>query len=170
MSASFWEVGQLALFEHPIGDPRILAVQSDDDEPLDQRRRLLAVPDRPPQHAKRPDQDRQEGNDDGRTVHNHIFDHFVILDHFDNFCYGSVLMIDVDFDFPATEFECFVKRGHLLRFSQGQLLDFSKGQILDVSLAVGRPVDAAVVHQDQNAVTGTADVDFNVIAAQLDRL
>ena len=60
------EVRELALGDEAVGQLRILAVEADDDEPLDERF------DRPPAaeariaSAERPDQQRDEGQNDGR--------------------------------------------------------------------------------------------------------
>ena len=59
------EVRQLALGDHPLGDPGILAVEAEEDRPLDQRLRLAAAAHHPPQGPKRPGQDRDAGQEHG---------------------------------------------------------------------------------------------------------
>jgi len=66
-----FEVGQLALLHEPIGELGVLPIEPDDDQPLDER---FAGPLPPPsyqlpQHAERPSQKRQDGDDDGREDH-----------------------------------------------------------------------------------------------------
>ena len=63
------EVGQLALLHHPLGQPRILAVETDEHEPPDVRLRRLLPPHDPPKGPHRPRQKRDEGQRHRRQQH-----------------------------------------------------------------------------------------------------
>ena len=63
------EVGQFALLHHPFRQPGILAVETDEHEPLDVRLRRLLPPHDPPQRPHRPRQQRDEGEHDRRQQH-----------------------------------------------------------------------------------------------------
>ena len=59
------EVRQLPVLHHPLGDSSVLAIEPDEDEALDERLGLAAVPDCPPQRPKWPQQQRESREDHG---------------------------------------------------------------------------------------------------------
>ena len=54
------EIRQQPLLHEPIGEHRVLAVETDDDEPADEGARRLAAAQAPPEHAERPEEQRRQ--------------------------------------------------------------------------------------------------------------
>ena len=59
------EVGELALGEQAVGEPRVLAVEADDDEAADPRLAALLAGGEPPQLPERPQQHREDRHHQG---------------------------------------------------------------------------------------------------------
>ena len=87
-----------------------------------------------------------------------------------------VPFVDVQHDFaPAADKNLFERRNPQCRDRtvvclQKTVADRVEAQLRDFPFAVRRAVDRCVVHQDQNAVCRTSDIQFNHIDPHIDRV
>src|SRR5262245_59240246 len=63
------KVRQVSALQIAIGEPRILTIESEDDQPIDERATASRSTQQSPQLPKRPDQQRQRRDDDRRDEH-----------------------------------------------------------------------------------------------------
>jgi len=108
------------------------------------------------------------------TVDDGFGNHVVTFEGIQEFGDFTRLVIEVESDFAFADGKSFVEGGDdFVGMLFGglaielQCADFIEGELIDFPLAVGRPIDGAIVHENEFSVFGFADIEFDVIAAEI---